>query len=97
VYIIEIKYKIQRGLEIVTMFSDTTLVKKVLHHWDNIVTYKMLSVSQIKASLECADTLNSFNENLVPKKIDDLVNDAIQIELPSGCKCDCCQLMLDMK
>jgi len=54
VYVIEIKYKIKKGLEVVTMFSDPTLVGKMLHHWDDIVSYETLSVSQIKASIECA-------------------------------------------
>jgi len=60
------------------------------------MTYKTLSVFQIKASIECPDVLNSFNEKLEQKKIDDLVNEAIQIELPSNCKCGCCQLVLDL-
>jgi len=41
---------------------------KILYHWNNIVTYDMLSVFQIKASIECADTLNSFNDDLVQQQ-----------------------------
>ena len=69
---------------------------KILYHWNNIVKYDMLSVFQIKASIECADTLNSFNDDLVQQKIDDLVNEAIQLELPNDCKCDCCQFALEI-
>jgi len=49
-----------------------------------------LSIFEIKASIECADTLNSLNEGMLYREIDDLVNEAIQIELPDGCVCDCC-------
>jgi len=31
--------------------------------------------------LECADMLNSFNEDVLNRKIDDLVNEAIYLDL----------------
>jgi len=47
------------------------------------VTYEALSTFEIKASIECADTLNSFNEDVLNRKIDDLVNEAIHLDLPT--------------
>jgi len=54
----------------------------VLHHWNTFVTYETLSLSEIKASVECADALNSFNDDVLQRKIDALVNEAIYLDLP---------------
>jgi len=54
----------------------------ILHHWDKWTNYENLTVFKINASIECADALNSFNSDLWDKKIDDLVNEAIQLDLP---------------
>jgi len=43
-------------------------------------------------SIECADTLNSFNEDVLEQNIDKLVNEAIQLDLPNCC--DCCMLRI---
>jgi len=77
--------------------NEPALVGKMLHHWNTFVTYDTLSIFEIKASIECADTLNSFNEGILYREIDDLVNEAIQIELPDGCVCDCCTFVLNME
>ena len=61
------------------------------------MTYETLSTFEIKASIECADTLNSFNDDVLEQSIDELVNDAIRLDLPNGCKCDCCTFVLNMK
>ena len=47
-------------------------------------------VKEIEISIECADTLNSFDDDILNKKIDDLVNEAINLK-PPNC-CECCQL-----
>ena len=57
-------------------------VNKVLHHWSIAITYQTLSVKEIKASIECADALNGFNDDVLEQKINDLVNEAIRLELP---------------
>jgi len=62
--------------------DEPTLAGKVLHHWNKFVTYKTLSLFEIKASIECADALNSFNDDILQRKIDDLVNEAIALDLP---------------
>jgi len=95
-YVIEVIHKIKKGLKIKRITNEPTLVGKVLHHWDNIVTYDTLSVFQIKASTECADTLNSFNDNVLQEKINELINEAIQLELPNDCMCDVCQFVSEM-
>jgi len=69
-------------------FSDA--LGKVLHHWNNFVTYNTSSVFEINASIKCSDVLNSLNDDILQREIDELVNEAIQIELPHGCICDCC-------
>ena len=77
-------------MKIKNIKPEPTLTGKILHHWSNFITYETLSLFEIKASFECADVLNSFNEDILDKKIDDLVNEAIELELPNGCTCDCC-------
>jgi len=62
--------------------NEHALINKLLHHWSNFVTYETLSIFEIKASIECADVLNSFNEDILHREIDDLVNEAISLELP---------------
>ena len=54
--------------------------------------YKTLSNVEINISIACADTLNSFSDDIMNSKIDDLVNEAINSESP-GC-CECCQLII---
>jgi len=44
--------------------------------------YENLTAFKINASIECADALNSFNDDLWERKIDDLVDEAIRLELP---------------
>jgi len=56
------------------------------------VIYETLSNVEIKISIACADTLNSFNDDIMNGKIDDLVNEAINSESP-GC-CEGCQLLI---
>jgi len=45
-------------------------------------------------SIECAEALNSFNDDTMNAKIVDLVNEAICLELPECC--ECCQLNILM-
>jgi len=59
-----------------------TLFNKLLHYWSYYVTYQTLSVKEIAISIECADALNSFNEDVLEQKIDDLVDEAIRLNLP---------------
>jgi len=66
------------------------LFNKVLHHWNIAVMYKTLPVFEIKLSIECADALNSFNDDIMSKNIDELVNDAICLDMPNCC--ECCQI-----
>jgi len=52
-----------------------------LHHWNISVTYHTLSIEEIKASVESADTLNSFSDDdTFDQVVDELVNEAMQIE-----------------
>jgi len=96
VYTIRIENISRKGLIIQKVTNEPTLVGKVLHHWDNFVTYDTLPVFQIKASIECADALNSFNEDILQRKTDHLINEAIQSDLPNGCECDCCTFVSKM-
>jgi len=41
--------------------------------------------------------LDSFNDDVLEQSIDELVNSAIQVDLPHGCKCDCCIFVSNMK
>jgi len=57
------------------------LINKTLHHWNISVTYHTLSIEEIKASVESADTLNSFSDDdTFDQVVDELVNEAMQIE-----------------
>ena len=58
------------------------LFGKIFHHWNVNGTYQTLNVSEIRLSIEGADILNSFNDELENRKIDELVNEAILLELP---------------
>ena len=58
------------------------LFGKVLHHWNINVTYHKLNVSEIRSSIECADLVNSFSDGLENGQIDELVNEAILLDLP---------------
>ena len=77
-----IEHTMKRGLMIKNIINEPKLTGKVLHHWHMHVTCETLSLIEIKASIECADTLNSFNDDLMDREIDDLVNEAIALELP---------------
>lgn len=81
-YIHHVSKTQRKGLLIKHMKIEPTLTGKILHDWSNFVTYETLSLFEIKASIECAHTLNSFNEDILLRKIDDLVNEAISLELP---------------
>jgi len=48
VYSIDIKNRPKKGLEVIKIVNEPTLVGKILCHWNNIVTYDMLSVFQRK-------------------------------------------------
>ena len=54
----------------------------MLHHWDRWTNYENSTVFKIRASIECADALNSFYDDLWDRKIDDLVDEAIRLDLP---------------
>lgn len=82
VYTLCIKNTKRKGLLIKHMKIEPTLTGKILQDWSNFVTYETLSLFEIKASIECAHTLNSFNEDILLTKIDDLVNEALSLELP---------------
>ena len=97
VYVVELLNSRQRGLRIQNMQNVPKLFGKVLYHWGNGNNYECLSTEEIKTSIECADTLNSFTDDTLQQKIDTLVNDAIQLVLPDGCVCGCCNLVLKMK
>jgi len=58
------------------------LFGKILHHLNYNVTYRTLNESEIRLSIECADMLNSFNDELENRQIDELVNEAILLDLP---------------
>ena len=58
------------------------LFNKVLYHWHIAVNYQTLSLCEIRASIECADALNSFDEDVIDQKIDDLIDEAIRLNLP---------------
>jgi len=72
----------KKGLIIKEVRNEPMLIGKVLHHWNNFVIYETLSIFEIKASIECADALNSFNDDILQREIDDIVNEAISLELP---------------
>jgi len=72
IYIVEIMKRNRRML-INNMKSVPKLLSKVLYHWHISVTYQTLSLFEIRASIECADALNSFNEDVLEQKIDDYV------------------------
>jgi len=40
----------------------------------------MMNTSEIRSSIECADVLNSLDDDLENKQIDELVNEAIMLE-----------------
>lgn len=68
VYVVELQRSKKHGLYVTHMQSVPELFGKVLHHWNIAVTYQTLSVKEIKISIECADTLNSFNDDVLEKK-----------------------------
>jgi len=39
-----------------------------------------MNTSEIRSSIECADVLNSLDDDLENKQIDELVNEAIMLE-----------------
>jgi len=90
VHEVELKYTRKQGLMVEKVQEKLELWGKVLHHWDTKVTYHTLSLREIMNSIECAEALNSFNNDIMNAKIDDLVNKAIRLELPECC--ECCQL-----
>jgi len=83
VYTVIIENIARKGLVIRSLVTEPKLIGKVLHHWNSYVTYETLSLFEIKASIECADALNSFNDDIEERKIDDLVNEAIALDLPT--------------
>jgi len=87
VYVVELQRSKKHGLYVTHMQSVPELFGKVLHHWNIAVTYQTLSVKEIKISIECADTLNSFNDVVFEKSIDELVDSAIRLDLPDCCEC----------
>jgi len=97
VYVVELIKNHQRGMRIQNMRNVPKLFGKVLYHWNNGINCESLSLKEIKISIECADTLNSFNDDILQQKIDELINDAIQLELPDGCVCDCCIFASNME
>jgi len=40
-----------------------------------------LSVNEIRSSIECADVLNSFNDELENRQIDELISEAMSLEV----------------
>jgi len=81
VYTVLVKSIPRKGLRIKTL-TEPKLFGKVLHLWNTYVTYETLSLFEIKASTECADALNSLNDDIMDRKIDDLVTEAIALDLP---------------
>jgi len=59
--IVESTY-LKRGLMIKNIINEPKLTGKVLHNWHMHVTCETLFLIEIKASIECADTLNSIRE-----------------------------------
>ena len=59
-----------------------TLFNKLLHYWSYYVTYRTFNISEIRLSIECADVLNSFDDELENRHIDELVTEAILLEQP---------------
>jgi len=82
VYTVVIEQDMKRGVMTKNIIHEPKLTGKVLHHWNTYVTYETLSLFEIKASVECADALKSFNDDFMDRKIDDLVNEAIALDLP---------------
>jgi len=64
------------------MKSVPVLFNNILHHWNIVVTYKTLSIFETKSSIECADALNSFNDDVLEQKIDELVDSVMWLDLP---------------
>jgi len=81
VYVIVLT-KTLRGIYVYRIESVPTLFGKILHHWSSHVTYQTFSVNEMWSSIECADILNSFNDELENRQIDELVNEAILLDLP---------------
>ena len=79
------------------MKSVPELFDKALYHWNSAITYEGLSVKEIRRSIECADTLNSFNDDVLEQSIDELVNDALQLDIPNSCECDCWTFVSNME
>jgi len=82
--------KTVRRIYVYRIESVPTLFSKLLHYWSYYVTYQTLSVKEIAISIECADALNSFKDDIMSKNIDDLVNGAICLDVPN-CY-ECCQI-----
>jgi len=95
IYVVELINVHRKGITVQNMKSVPELFDKMLYHWNSTITYKDLSVKEIKISIECADTLNSFNDDVLEQNIDELVNNVIRFDLPNGCKCDCCTFELN--
>jgi len=93
VYTVIIKHVPRRGLLIEEIVDEPKLRGKALHHWSAFVTYETLSLFEIRASIECADALNNFNDDVLQRKIDELVDEAIQLKILNGCTCDCCNFV----
>jgi len=82
VYVIGLLKHDIKGLKVQYIRNKPVLFGKILHHWNCNVTYQTLTVSEIGLSIECVDILNSFNDELEKRQIDELVSEAILLELP---------------
>jgi len=82
VYVVGLLKRDWRGLKVQYMRSVPILFGKILHHWSYHISYQTLNVLEIRLSIECADVLNSFDDELENRKIDELANEAILLERP---------------
>jgi len=82
VYVVGLLKHDIKGLKVQYIRNVPVLFGKILHHWNYNITYQTLNASEIRLSIECADILNSFHDELENRQIDELVNEAMLLDLP---------------
>jgi len=82
VYVVGLLKQEWKGMKVQYIRNVPTLFCKILHHWNFYVTYQTLNAAEIRSSIECADVLNSFDDELENRQIEELIAEAMLLERP---------------
>jgi len=81
------------GIRVQNFKSVPEIFDKLLYHWNVGITYECLSIETIQNSSENADILNGVEDQ---KCINDLIDEAIQLNIEKDCVCTICMFVKSM-